>query len=88
MKYKTAIVAVSLLMASVLLIGGARLLSKQPASEEKQDIAVSFYPMYVAAQNLTKGIDALQVTNLTEGQNGCVHDFTLRPQDMVTLEHA
>lgn len=86
MKYKTAVVILSLLLASAVLIGGARVLSVHDRTDEKQRVAASFYPIYIAALNLTEGIDDIEVINLTDGQTGCLHDFTLRPRDMVTLE--
>ncbi len=86
MKYKTWIVVLSLVLSSALLIGGARMLSVHEHDSEQKRVAASFYPIYIAALNLTDGIDEIEVINLTEGQTGCLHDFTLRPQDMVTLE--
>lgn len=86
MKYKTWIVVLSLVVSSALLIGGARLCSVHDHTGEKTKVAASFYPIYIAALNLTEGIGDIEVVNLTEGQTGCLHDFTLRPQDMVTLE--
>lgn len=85
--YKTAVVVLSLLLASVVLIGAARR-AYTPAQSEKKTVAASFYPIYIAALNLTDSIAELQPVNLTASQTGCVHDFTLRPQDMVTLSHA
>ncbi|MBQ9083106.1 MAG: zinc ABC transporter substrate-binding protein [Clostridia bacterium] len=86
MKYKTWIVVLSLILSSALLIGGARMLSVHDHGGEQKRVATSFYPIYIAALNLTEGIDEIEVINLTEGQTDCLHDFTLRPQDMVTLE--
>ncbi len=86
MKYKTWIVVLSLLVSSALLMGGARMYSVHDRTGEKARVAASFYPIYIAALNLTEGIEEIEVVNLTEGQTGCLHDFTLRPQDMVTLE--
>ncbi len=87
MKYKTAVVIVSLALASVVLIGTARGLSGNTTQQNNQ-VAASFYPVYIAAMNLTEGVEDLQLVNLTESQTGCLHDFTLRPQDMITLEGA
>lgn len=87
MKYKTAVVAVSLALASVVLIGAARGLSERTEQQKKQVVA-SFYPVYIAALNITDGAEDIEVVNLTQSQTGCLHDFTLRPQDMITLEGA
>ena len=51
-------------------------------------IVTSFYPMYVATINITKGIDGVTVTNMTKPQTGCLHDYQLTTEDMKTLESA
>lgn len=61
--------------------------SKQWNKEEFL-LVTSFYPMYVLAENLTDGVEGVSVSNLTENQTGCLHDYQLRPEDMLLLEHA
>lgn len=51
-------------------------------------IVTSFYPMYIATANITKGVDGVQVTNMTKPQTGCLHDYQLSTDDMKTLENA
>ncbi len=51
-------------------------------------IVTSFYPMYVFTRNITDGIDGVSVTNMTEPQTGCLHDYQLRPSDLASLEQA
>ena len=87
MKYKTAVVVVSLALASTVLIGAARGLSRR-SEQQKQQAVASFYPVYIAAMNVAEGAADVDVVNLTQSQTGCLHDFTLRPQDMITLESA
>ena len=87
-RYKTAVVVLSLLLASVVLIGTAKRLRAPAQQGGTQVVAASSYPIYIAARNLTESIDALEVVNLTASQTGCIHDFTLRPQDMITLRRA
>ena len=88
MKYKTIVVIVSLLLAATVSIGGARMLSTGSGSGEKVKIVATFYPVYIAAKNITHGISGIELVSLTDSNVGCVHDFQLRPQDMVTLEGA
>ncbi|MGI6261952.1 MAG: metal ABC transporter substrate-binding protein [Acutalibacteraceae bacterium] len=87
MKYKTAVVVVSLALASTVLIGAARGWNRRADRQELQVVA-SFYPVYVAAINVAEGAGDVDVINLTQSQTGCLHDFTLRPQDLITLEGA
>lgn len=51
-------------------------------------IVTSFYPMYIATANITKGVDGVQVINMTKPQTGCLHDYQLTTDDMKTLEKA
>lgn len=58
--------------------------------QEKQAfrIITSFYPIYIAALNVAGGIDGVEVTNLTQPQTGCLHDYQLSTKDLKTLEEA
>jgi len=51
-------------------------------------LVTSFYPMYVLAENLTDGIEGIAVSNLTENQTGCLHDYQLTSRDMKLLNRA
>lgn len=51
-------------------------------------IVTSFFPVYVAVINVTYDIPGITVTNMTEPQTGCLHDYTLRPKDLKLLENA
>ena len=65
--------------------------SKGEQSTEKNDgvnIVTSFYPMYVAALNITNGVEGVTLTNMTEPQTGCLHDYQLSTADMTKLEKA
>lgn len=61
-------------------------------SDKKDDgtlkIVTSFYPMYLDAMNITRGVAGVEVVNLTPSQTGCLHDYQLTPEDMKTLETA
>lgn len=51
-------------------------------------IVTSFYPIYVLTVNVAGGIPGVSVTNMTEPQTGCLHDYELSAADMKTLETA
>jgi len=51
-------------------------------------LVTSFYPMYVLAENLTAGAADVTVSNLTENQTGCLHDYQLTSRDMKLLTRA
>ena len=52
------------------------------------EIVTSFYPIYIDVINITKGVGGVNVTNMTEPQTGCLHDYQLTTGDMKTLEKA
>lgn len=55
---------------------------------DKLAIVTSFYPVYIAAINVTRDIENVTVKNMTAPQTGCLHDYSLKPQDLKTLEKA
>ena len=61
-------------------------------SDKKDDgnlkIVTSFYPMYLEVMNITRGVEGVQVVNMTPPQTGCLHDYQLTPEDMKILETA
>ena len=75
---------ITLLITTFLMIGcgGGK------GTDGKFRIVTSFYPMYLHAINLTKGINDVEVVNLTEPQTGCLHDYQLTTEDMKMLETA
>ena len=56
--------------------------------DSKLNIVTSFYPMYNAVLNITEGIQDIAVTNLTNNQGGCIHDYVLTTTELVTLAKA
>lgn len=89
MKRKYIFVFVLLLVLS--LAGGAAIkiggrdFGKRQKEKKELSIVTSFYPMYVAVRNVTDGVEGVKVENLTEPKTGCLHDYQLTSQDMVTL---
>lgn len=58
------------------------------SNDKKIKIVTSFYPMYIATLNIVSDIDSVELSNLTQPQTGCLHDYQLTPQDMIKLETA
>ncbi len=91
MKCKTSFLC--LLVAFCLMLTGCGAGSNQSSSNTTGKdgtfhIVTTFYPMYIDAINITKGIDGVTVTNMTKPQTGCLHDYQLTTEDMKTLEKA
>lgn len=56
--------------------------------EKKLRVVASFYPVYIAAQNVVGNCEGIELENLSEPQTGCLHDYQLTPQDMILLSKA
>ena len=82
------IISLILCLMLVFLVAGCGS-TKQGSSDKKVfRIVTSFYPMYIDVINITKGVDGVEVVNMTKPQTGCLHDYQLTTEDMKTLEQA
>lgn len=95
MKKKNKGLFVGVLLCTIALIsfGSTFFLytSKKQGSKTQQEkitVVTSFFPMYIAALNVTEGVDAVELQNLSEPETGCLHDYQLTPQDMKLLSKA
>lgn len=85
-----------LLLAAIMIVvtAGSAVLTKALNSnnDKGQDaeftIVTSFYPLYIAAQNVADGMEHIDVVNLMQNQQGCLHDYQLTTENMRTLEKA
>ena len=79
-----------LLLSATLLTGCGQ--NSTADNGQKADgkfrIVTSFYPVYIATANITKGVDGVEVINMTKPQTGCLHDYQLTTDDMKTLDRA
>lgn len=82
------VMLVGLLVASLGLTTIYVGCTQQPQEDEKLHIVTSFYPMYIAAMNVVGDTENVELTNLSEPQTGCLHDFQLTPADMQLLSEA
>jgi zinc transport system substrate-binding protein len=64
--------------------------AKPSATNGQGDIIIvtSFYPVYVATINVTRGVEGVRVINMTQPQTGCLHDYQLTPADMKIIGQA
>ena len=78
---------IALLMAGILAFSAVITLFTGVSHKKEADLRVvtSFYPVYVAALNLTDGVEGVAVESLTQPQTGCLHDFQLSPENMIAL---
>ncbi len=60
-----------------------------PALALSETVVTSFYPIWLMALNLTRGLeDHVTVQNLAAPSVGCLHDYQLLTSDMKTLLNA
>lgn len=89
MKRKLSFLIGTLLLLSLVSVITIQLFGKNKESKtEKFTIVTSFYPVYILTLNLTKGIDNVEVINLTSNSTGCLHDYQLTTNDMRSLNNA
>ncbi len=81
----------ALLLAALALSGAALVHAGGDGRRQEEDglvVAASFYPMYIAAENVAGEIPGVTVENMTQPQAGCLHDYQLTPDDLVLLSGA
>lgn len=86
----TKIFVLALMLASIFISGcfSDREAEEKKAAKEGLTVVTSFYPVYLSAINVTKGVEGISVINMTKPQAGCLHDYQLMPEDIKTLEKA
>ncbi|MCD8046683.1 MAG: metal ABC transporter substrate-binding protein [Clostridiales bacterium] len=90
---KNKYVFTAILLAVILLAGlGLTSLYVMQQDEAGEDgtltVVTSFYPMYVAAENIIGDCEGVSLENLSEPQTGCLHDYQLTTEDMRLLATA
>lgn len=58
------------------------------ADEKTLTIVTSFYPIYISVLNVAKDIPGVKVIDMTKSVTGCLHDYSITPDDMKNLEEA
>lgn len=86
-------VAAMLLCITVLCVGvtvftAPRDISPPTAPSSSLRVVTSFYPVYIAAQNVAGGVDGVTVENMVDSTAGCLHDYAMVAADRVLLQGA
>lgn len=91
-KCTTLFIAVVLLVTFMLLLAACRghtfTAPEEAAENNELTVVTSFYPMYLAAINVTRDVPGVAVVNMTEPVTGCLHDYQLKPDDLKILSEA
>lgn len=90
---KNKYIFVLIMLLAIALAGGIFTtayvkLEEQGTKKGKLNVVTSFYPIYIAAENVIGDNSDITLQNLSEPQTGCMHDYQLTPQDMILLSNA
>ena len=76
----------TLIVLVAILVGCSN--TKEKEEDNTFNIVTSFYPMYIATSNIIDGVEDVKLTSLASPDVGCLHDYQLTVNDMITLEKA
>lgn len=88
LKKVIACVTAGILALSMVACGSKDDSSKKAEGEGKVTYVASFYPMYILTLNLTKDIDNVNVSCMADMNFGCIHDYTMKTEDLKNIEKA
>ncbi len=85
--------SIFIVIAIILIIFIAIILYKNITGIEQEEnnnfkIVTTFYPIYIMTENITSGAQNVELTNMTDTNIGCLHDYTLVTADMKKIENA
>ena len=81
---------IALLMAAIVAVSAAvtAFTGTDGKKKARLRVAASFYPVYIAALNLTDGVEGVETLSLTQPQTGCLHDYTTRARYSASVRPA
>lgn len=82
---KKSLLCIVLMMTLLLFTGCTK---EEENNDMSLHIVTSFYPMYIATSNIVDGISNVDLVCLASPSVGCLHDYQLTVNDMMTLEKA
>ncbi|MCX6991664.1 MAG: metal ABC transporter substrate-binding protein [Kiritimatiellaeota bacterium] len=71
-----------------VLTAGTVTCNATTGSATRVRIVTSFYPVYIATLNVAGDVPGVEVVNLTKPLIGCLHDYQMTPDDLVSLSKA
>lgn len=61
---------------------------KETVQTNSIQVVTSFYPIYIFAINIAQNSPTIKITNMSQPQTGCLHDYQLTTKDMKLLSRA
>ena len=84
-KYLKSLLIIMILSLKLITFSGC---TKSKEDNKNLKIVTSFDPIYIMAESITDGIESIELTNMTDINVGCLHDYTLQPADLKKIEKA
>ena len=78
----------SVLLATVLLCSLVSCGARGGTKRGHFNIVTTFYPVYVTTLNIIDGADRVTLTNMTDPEIGCLHDYILTSADMKLISNS
>lgn len=85
---KKVYICIFVIMLIILIVLAGCTKQNQISEENKYKIVTSFYPLYIMALNITDGIEDVQLSNMSDNNVGCLHNYTLQSEDLKKLSKA
>ena len=79
---------IALLMAAIVLVcaGITAATGVRRPGKGGWRVTASFYPVYIAALQVTSGVEEVALSVMAQPQAGCLHDYQMTPEDMIVLQ--
>lgn len=79
---------IGFIVLMIFILSGCSSTTSVDDSNSQIKVLTSFYPMYLLAEEVTKGVEGIDLYNMAQPQTGCLHDYTLTTKDMQKLDEA
>ena len=86
MKKKRVIAITIVVIILIILLIVANFNRKEKTLNNNFKILTSFYPIYIMTQNITDGAKNIEVSNMSDVNVGCIHDYSLTTSDLRKFE--
>ncbi len=86
MKKKRVIAITIVVIILIIMLIVANFNKKEKTLNNNFKILTSFYPIYIMTQNITDGAKNIEVSNMSDVNVGCIHDYSLTTSDLRKFE--
>ena len=86
MKKKRVISITIVVIILIIMLIVANFNKKEKTLNNNFKILTSFYPIYIITQNITDGAKNIEVSNMSDVNVGCIHDYSLTTSNLRKFE--